>query len=461
MKIFIILLKNKAFLIFLFFLSSCVVGPDYQRPQIDTPAAFSKDATTPSPEIKDWIEIYNDNHLTALVTQARDNNFSLKGLYQRVLQARAIIDQNKAESRPQLNGNIEYTRQKNAEGNFIGGEAFDNYNAALGLGWELDLFGRVSRLIESAQADAGAAKAAYLDLLLFTETEVAISYFRLQALDQEINAVQRSVHTRRQSLEIIKNRFESGIVSDLDVARAETILAESEANMAALQRAYDIRKHALAVLTGQTAPSFELKLAPSHSTPPRIPISLPSDLLQQRPDIRQSEFLLQQANARIGLATANFYPRISLGGGVGFTSFDTNSWFKSNANFYNIGPNISLPIFQGGRLRAELSRSESAYAEALANYKQTIVEAFAEVENALSGLHYLGLQRAARERATRAAQRAQVIANEQYLNGIIDFITALDAERTALDTERLLAQTIGNEYENSVLLIRSIGGSWK
>jgi multidrug efflux system outer membrane protein len=441
-------------------LSGCAVGPDFISPETANITSYSQPTPEVAIDVGHWIELYQDAQLSGLVEQARAHNHSLAALYQRTLQSRALIHRERAERRPQLNGNASYERSLNPEELGNSGDTESTYRTGLTLGWELDLFGRVARLVEAAEADSLAAEAAYEDLLLITETEVAINYFRLRAIEREVQALERSVETRREALNIVQQRFDSGTVSDLDVAQSETLLAESEAELSVLRRSRDVREHILAVLTGQPAPDFSLEVAALQGAPVDAPVGLPAELLQRRPDLRQAEQMLIAANARIGVATANFYPRITLGANGGFSALSASEWFQSSAGFYGVGPNVTLPIFQGGRLRADLSRSEYAYAEAVELYQQAILEAFAEVEDALSGWRHLSVQRAARERAAKAASRAQKISDSQYRNGLVDFISALDAERTALNAERRLAQVIGDEYENSVLLIRSVGGSW-
>jgi multidrug efflux system outer membrane protein len=442
-------------------LTGCVVGPDAKQADLATPIAYSQPTPELEIDVQHWSELYLDAQLTQLVEQARSHNHSLAALYQRTLQSRAIINRERAERRPQLNAETSYSRFEDSEETSTTGQSDERYSAGVNLGWELDLFGRVARLIEAAQADAQAADAAYEELLLITETDVAITYFRLRALDREAEAVKRSVETRRESLNIVNQRFVNGVVSDLDVAQSETLLAESEADLAVLLRQRDAFEHALAVLTGSPASDYSIQVAALEGTPVVAPVGVPAELLQRRPDLRLAENALTAANARVGVATANFYPRITIGGNAGHATLDASDWFKSSAGFYSVGPQISLPIFQGGRLRAELSRSEYAYAESLELYKQAVLEAFSEVEDALSGWRHLSVQRAARERAAKSAARAQSISDKQYRSGLIDFITALDSERVALDAERRLSQVIGDEYENSVRLIRSVGGTWK
>jgi multidrug efflux system outer membrane protein len=440
--------------------SGCAVGPKFVQPDISTPATYTQPTPDVTLEVNHWTELFADVQLTQLVELARAHNHSLNALYQRTLQSRALIQREQSERRPQLNSDSEYSHYKTSEAGGDLGDTDDYSSASLTLGWELDLFGRVARLVEAAEADTLAAEAAYEDLLLVTETDVAINYFRLRALEREIQSVQRSVETRQESLEIVRKRYENGAVSDLDVAQSETLLAQSEAELASLLRSRDTRKNALAVLTGKAAPAFKIEVTALTGAPIDAPVGFPSELLQRRPDIREAAQNLRAANARIGVAEANFYPRITLGATGGFAASQASEWFKAGSELYRFGPDISIPLFQGGRLRADLSRSEYVYAEAAARYEQTVIEAFAEVEDALSGWRYISVQRAALERAAHAAARAQSISDSQYRNGIVDFIASLDSERTALAAERSLAQAIGDEYENSIRLIRAIGGRW-
>ncbi|MGB0744860.1 MAG: efflux transporter outer membrane subunit, partial [Opitutales bacterium] len=367
------ILRPIIFIVLLAF-AGCTVGPEYSLPEAATPANFSELTRGFSEPAEHWVKIYNDTELEKLVKKAREHNHDLAALYQRTLQSRAIIRSESAQRRPQLNSGASYERFERTESRrqLIVGEngdgtlnsvrleestgkvKSDNYNARLDLGWEIDLFGRVSRLVEAAQLDSDAAEAAYQDLLLITETDVAVAYFRIRSLDRELLAVARSVETRRKSLDIVKKRFNSGAISDLDVAQAETVLAESEAELSFLKRERDILEHALAVLTGQPAPDFSIVSKTLEGTPVAPPLALPSELLQRRPDIRQSELELQTANARIGVATANFYPRISLNANAGYAAMEADKWFSNSAEFFGFGPQVSLPIFQGGRLRAEL-----------------------------------------------------------------------------------------------------------
>lgn len=442
--------------------SACNVSPNLVKSKVEVPSRFSQNDLYHGPVVKHWSEVYKDAKLRSLVKKARGDNHSLKALYQRTLQSRAIIKSEGAGRLPQVGVGGSYTRFSNSEEVDSRERRRGNlYNGALTAGWELDLFGRVANLVKSAQFDAVAADAAYEDLLLITETDVALSYFNLRSLEGEIQAVKRSAETRQEALIIVKQRFDGGIVSDLDVAQAEVLYSNSQSALAELQQTRDVQMHALAVLTGQSASSFQLDVSPLESRPTKIPAGLPSELLLRRPDVRKAEYQLRSTHAEIAVAKANFYPRVTLGASGGFTSYNSGNLFTSAASFYDFGPSVKVPLFVGGKLRANLSRAEYAYTESVEVYKQKILEAFAEVENAMKGWRHLSKQRTARELSVSAAKRAQKISDAQYRGGIVDFTVALDSERVTLDAERNLSQVIGAEYANSVLLIRAIGGSWK
>ncbi|WP_309385831.1 efflux transporter outer membrane subunit [Cerasicoccus frondis] len=466
------LLQSKTSLLLLggalgIFATGCTVGPDYQAPEFAAPAGYSGlqdqgGAPLAMPEAGQWWLVFNDAALNELITQAAAENRSLRAAYNRWLRAETLIRREKAEGLPQVGAEASYTRERLSEETLLqGGDTTQNvYNVGAAASMELDLFGRVRRLVEAASADADAEREALADLQLYIETQVAITYFQICATEAELVYVEESLGTREKSLEVVTKRFEGGAVSDLDVAQAESLLAGTRADYARLKRQQAILINALSVLTGQPASEFEVSAKPLEGTPPDIPAGVPSELLLRRPDIRQSERLLQAANARIGVATANFYPRFVIAGDIGLSALDAAQWMKSSAGFWAISPQVSLPLFEGGRLRANLDESKLAYAQQVADYEETVLTAFAEVEDAVDSWRWLKQEREAEARSSDAAIRAQNISAQQYDGGLIDFITALDSERTALESQRRLAVAIGAEYENAVLLVRAIGGSW-
>ncbi len=409
-----------------------------------------------------WWLVFDDPVLDELILSASGQNRTLRAAYDRWLRAETLIRRERAEGLPHLDAEASYTRERLSQETLLmdGNTDQSVYNVGAAAAMEIDLFGRVRRLVEAAAADADAEREALADLRLYIQTEVAITYYRIRAIESELSYVEESLGTRRQSLDVVQNRFEGGAVSELDVAQAESLLETTQAEFARLKREQAILINALAVLTGQPAPTFSVTVTPLDGTPPRVPAGIPSELLLRRPDIRQSERKLAAANARIGVATANFFPRVTIAGDIGLSALDAAQWFQSSAGFWAISPQVSIPLFEGGRLRANLDETRLAYAQSVAEYEQTVLDAFAEVENALDSWQWLSEQRAAEQRSADAAGRAQKISSQQYDGGLIDFITALDSERTALESQRRLAITIGAEYTNAVQLIRAIGGSW-
>lgn len=451
----------------LIFSAGCTVGPDYAGPDFAAPAGYSglqdqQGAPVAMPASGQWEDAFDDPLLADLIARARSENRELRAAYNRWQRAETLIRREQAESLPQVAAGASYTREKLSQETLqLDGDTKQNvYNVGAAAALEIDLFGRVRRLVEAAAADADAEREALADLQLFIETEVAAIYYRTRAIEAELGYVRESLGTREQSLDVVKRRFEGGAVSELDVAQAESLVASTEADFARLSREQAVLINALAVLTGEPAPSFELEVAPLAGTPPAVPAGIPSELLLRRPDIRQSERQLASANARIGVATASFYPRVTIAGDIGLSALDAAQWFKSSAGFWAISPQVSVPLFEGGRLRANLDESKLAYAQTVDAYEQTVLSAFAEVEDAVDSWRWLREQRAAEERSTNSAIRAQRIASEQYNGGLIDFITALDSERTALESQRRLADVTGAEYVNAVRLVRAIGGSW-
>ncbi len=448
--------------------SGCTVGPDYQKPDFTAPIGYSSELldqngeAIPMPETGQWWLAFGDPTLSDIIQSANEQNRTLKAAYNRWQRAETLIRRERAEALPQVGAGASYTREKLSQETLqLGGNTDqDVYNVGAAAALEVDIFGRVRRLVEAAAADADSEREALADLRLFIQTEVAITYYRIRALESELVYVEESLGTRRKSLDVVQKRFEGGAVSELDVAQAASLLETTQAERARLKREQAVLINALAVLTGRAAPDFSMTLAPLDGTPPKVPVGIPSELLLRRPDIRQEERLLAAANARIGVATANFYPRITIAGDIGLSALDASQWFKSSAGYWAISPQVSVPLFEGGRLRANLDETKLAYAQSVAEYEQTVLEAFADVENALDSWQWLAEQRAAEQRSTDAALRAQKISSQQYDGGLIDFITALDSERTALESQRRLAIAIGIEYTNAVRLIRAIGGSW-
>src|SRR5213083_2707881 len=455
-------------------LAGCAVGPNYKRPTTETPAHYKAEALgswkegQPGDHVPkgDWWNIFGDETLNDLQGRATGANQELKAAIARVEQARATARVARSELLPTLNADSSYTRQRFSPNQVpsFGDLTANNYRAALDLSYEIDLWGRVRRGFESARADAQASLAAYYSVLLTLQADVAQNYFSLRALDAEIATVTGTVDLRKEQVRLVRSRFQGGIGNELDVARAETELASTEAEAASLAQRRSELENAIAILVGANPSTFKLaadNIVNWNPQPPVIPAGLPANLLERRPDVAEAERQLASANARIGVAKAAFFPVLRLTGSGGFVSGDIDSLFKWESRVWSIGPSLSLPIFAGGRDLANYRRSKSAFEETIARYRQSILVAFGDVESSLAGIHFLADQAAAQDRAVANSRRAAELASERYRAGIVSYLEVVDADRVALQSERGSAQLAGQQLIASVHLIKSLGGRWQ
>jgi outer membrane protein, multidrug efflux system len=453
--------------------AGCAVGPDYVRPTTDAPEEYKSGSWKEGRPLDhapkgDWWKIYGDGDLNRLQSRATRANQELKAAVARVEQSRAIARTARSEFLPTLNANPGHTRYRlsSEQAPNSGGVTADNFRMPLDLSYEIDLWGRVRRGFESARADSQASVAAYHNVLLILHADVAQNHFALRALDAEISIVADAIGLRKERVQLVGDRFENGIGDQLDLARAKSELASAEAEAASLGKRRAELENALAILVGENPSTFKVpaasgdRLARWNPTPPKIPAGLPADLLERRPDVSEAESQLAAANARIGVAKAAFFPALSLTGSSGYVSGELGDLFNWNNRAWSIGPSLSLPIFTGGRNKANLERSEFAYEEAVARYRQKILVAFGEVESSLSGIRFLAEQAAAQDRAVADARRAARIADERYRAGIVSHLEVLDADREALQAERAKAQLTGQRLIASAQLAKALGGGW-
>ena len=451
------------------------VGPDYQAPTNALPAQYKAvelghwKEGRPLDQVPkgDWWTVFGDPALDTLETQAIQANQNLKAAVARVEEARSTARVSRSSLLPNVSLDPSYNRQRyspNADPSF-GNITANTFSTPLDLSYEVDLWGRVRRGFESARADAQASLATYYNVLLTLQSDVAQNYFSLRSLDAEIATVRDTLDLRHEQVNLVRSRYEGGIGNELDVAQAETELATTEADAADLARRRDQLENALAILAGQNPSAFHLAALGQantnwHPQPPAIPAGLPADLLERRPDVATAERQLASANAKIGVARAAFFPVLTLTGSGGFLSGDVDSLFNWNSRTWSIGPSVSLPIFAGGRNRANLRRSQAAFAEAAALYRQQVLVAFGDVENSLSDIRHLADQAAAQERAVESARRAADLATDRYRSGIVAYIEVVDASRDALATERTNAELAGQRLIAAVQLIKALGGGW-
>lgn len=456
------------------------VGRDYARPAAPLPAAYRDAAPTAAtwktahPADAEprgaWWRLFSDPVLDYLETTALAGNYDLQAAAARVVQARASAGLIQSDAWPHLAAGGSFTRARTSSttANVFPDTLTNSYQVPLTAGWEIDLFGRLRRANQAARADAEASAATFEAVRLALTADVASTYFSLRASERERALLQNTARLRRRALELENVRLHNGTAAETDVARAETEYATAEADAAAVANRDAALQDRLAVLVGQPASDFRvLTAAPDTAKPdfrpaiPTVPPGLPSELLERRPDIAAAERAVAAASARIGVAKAAFFPAISLTGSAGYASAASTDLLGVDSRIWSFGPSIYLPIFQGGRNRANLQRSRAAFEEAVAGYRQHVLLAVRDVQDALAATRLLAEQSAAQDRALAAARRAAKLAQARYNAGYVSYLDVIDAQRTALAIERASVQLQAQRLNASVALIEALGGGWR
>ena len=449
-------------------LASCAVGPDYQRPPVEIPKNWKEAAPRDAESRARWWEIFDNPELNTLEAQALVANQTLKGAVARVEEARSVARISAADFYPTLTFDPTASRQDFSANRLltiphsVGLSRFNSnlFTVPLDLSYEVDVWGRVRRSYEAAKEEAQASAADYQMVLLTLTSDVAQNYFLLRSLDAEIELLKRTVQLRKEALDLVRYRFEGGVANQLELSQAETDLATTEAQAIALEQRRAQLEDVLAVLLGKPASEFSMPREPLGVLPPAIPAGLPSDLLERRPDVAQAERLMAASNARIGVAKAAFFPAIQLTGSAGFQSTDLASLFKWESRMWSIGSGLFTPIFEGGRIRANYEATKARYEEAVAQYRQQVLLAFRDVEDALAGIRVLADQAQAQARAVTSAGKTTELATLRYREGLSNYLEVVDAQRTQLDNERSAVQILGQRFASSVLLVKALGGGW-
>ena len=462
------------------FVTGCAVGPDYKRPEATAvPAAYTVPTIDTNSGWKvaeprgqlpkgNWWEMFNSPELNDLESQAATANQNLKAAVDRFDESRAELNITRAGLFPSVDFAGSAMRQRTSPngpsittGRPIGvASTFNDFTAPLEFSYEVDAWGSVRRSVEYARATVQASADDVATIDLGIQAAVATDYFNLRALDTEMSVLRSNVFVFSRSLDLVISQRQGGIATDLEVAQAQTVLKSTEAQLpfVALQRAQ--YEHALALLVGQAAPSFRIPAHVMRVVPPRIPVGLPSELLEQRPDISAAERSMAAANANIGVAKAAFYPTIILNGLGGLASVNAGSLFNASSRVWSFGPTLTLPIFEGGRLRARLQLSQATYDEMVANYRQTVLTAFSEVEDSLAAQNLLANQYEAESGALLAARKQLQVANDQYREGLITYLDVATAQSTELNLEFTTVQLRGQQLVAAVSLVQSLGGGW-
>jgi multidrug efflux system outer membrane protein len=447
-------------------LVGCAVGPNYARPTVPAPTGW-KETAQATKAVKlptDWWQIFGDDQLNALEEQAVAANQDLKRAVARVTEARALARLSKAELYPNLTGNAAYAHNRLSENRANAPHQdfeSDDFIATLDLNYELDIWGRVRRSVQAAQAEAAATATDLQVVLLTLSADAARDYYLIRSLDNERLVIEATIALRRDAVRLQETRNQAGLINEVDVTRARTELANVEAELYAVTRARAQIEHALAILCGQPPSDLSVAAAASQIAPPEIPAGLPSQLLQRRPDIVEAEQLLEAASARIGVAKAAFFPTIKLTSTAGLASADLGTFVDGPSRLWSVGPSIHVPIFQGGRNRANLQAAEARYEQSVAGYRGTILNAFREVEDALSDLAALSSQSDAINRALLSARDTAALADQRYQRGLSSYLDVVDAQRVALQAERQDAQLRGQRALSTIFLAKALGGGWE
>ncbi|MBK7643093.1 MAG: multidrug efflux RND transporter permease subunit [Planctomycetes bacterium] len=449
------------------FLQGCAAhaGPDYRRPELDVPAGFSQSTQTAAPEIpgEHWWTIFGEAELDALEQRAAEHNQDLAAATARVQQARAQTRGARGGLEPSLSFDPSATRSRNSENSAfrIPISHQTSLRVPLDASWEPDVFGGVHSGIEAAQRGEQAQEALLAGARLSVQAEVASLYFAVRAADVEVAALRRTLDLRRQALEIAQSRMDQGTGTELDLARAHAESASTQAELSGATRSRGELARALALLTGTSAAGLEIaERASLPSEPPLVPAGLPGELLERRPDIVAAERVLASRNAQIGVAEAARLPSFRLTAGAGYESNELTDLLDFPSRIWNIGAGITVPIFNGGRLSAEVERAKAAWEESVAAYRQQVLVALREVDDALAATRLLREQSAAQSEALEAARNGAQLARQRFDAGFSGYLDVLDSDRNALALERALAQTEGARFAAAVQLVKALGGGW-
>jgi len=455
-------------------LSACAAGPDYRPPKLDLPVSWQLDApwreaTPDDAALKGpWWQRFGDAQLDALAQQALSGSPTLAAAAARLAQARAVVASSSSSQLPQLTLNTRDARQR-----ISANRPLTNYNStnfttiqndftlSLAASYEVDLAGRVQRSVEGARASAEQSAADVENTRLLLTAELAVDYFSLRALDTELDVLTRSIALQRRSLELVTARRDLGAASGLDVAQQQALLDTTLTQVDVLRRQRAQFEHAIATLTGTPAPLFSLAPEVRRYEPPAIPLGVPSEVLQRRPDVAAAERAMAAANAQIGVASAAFYPSVLLGPSVGYESRDLSSLFNAPSLLWSIGVSATQSIFDGGRVRANVDFAKAGYDLTVANYRRTVLTAMQEVEDGITGLAALDRASTQAQTAVASARRVLEMATSRYEGGASTYFDVITAQQSLLASERQAAQLLGQRQLGSVFLVKALGGDWQ
>jgi multidrug efflux system outer membrane protein len=491
-------------------LTGCAVGPDYHQPDVAKPLTYKESGNWKKAEPSDaiakgnWYSVFHDAELNRLEEEAQTSNQNLRAAVARVSEARAVARQAEADFYPSLDFAGTATRERispnggalvaESGGNNTSGSGtstagngsstsgssttsngaastpnrtpssatFDDFTVVpFDLSYEVDIWGRIRRAFEASAHEAQASLADFENVLLTLKADVATNYYALRATDSEIDVERRSIASFQKNLDLTNSRFQGGISTELDVDQAAATLAAAQSQLGAFQEQRAQLEHAIAVLVGEPPETFSLAFHPLDAPPPVIPAGVPSDILERRPDVAAAERRVAAQNAEIGVAIGAYFPVVRLTGETGFDSGDIGLLFNWESRVWSYGPSVQFPIFEGGRIAANIKQQRATYEENVALYRQQVLTAFQDVEDSLSSIKYLNVQYEAENRAYQSYQRALDLTNARYTTGLVSYFDVIQAQGLALNAELLTVQIAGNQIGSTVRLIKAMGGGWE
>ncbi|MCJ8178540.1 efflux transporter outer membrane subunit [Pseudomonas viridiflava] len=454
-------------------LSACAVGPDYHKPDMATPANFKAAAGWKQATPRDdamargaWWEVYNDKELNALVERLNTSNQTVAQYEAQYRQAQALIRNSRAAFFPTLDLSVGKTRSSQGTGSSTSGSSNLNsgiretHSAQLGVSWEADVWGKLRRGLEADTANAQASLADLAAMRLSLQSELVQNYLQLRVIDEQKRLLEATVDAYQRSLTLTQNQYRAGISGRDAVAQAQTQLKSTQADLIDLAWQRAQFENAIAVLMGMAPADFNLQATTSIPRLPQIPVGLPSQLLERRPDIAAAERSVMGANANIGVAKAAYYPDFTLSMSGGYNSSTFANWISLPNRFWSVGPQLAMTLFDGGRRSAEVERTEAVYDQTVAQYRQTVLNGFQEVENYLVQLKVYEEEADVRQEALVAARDSLRLTSNQYKAGLIGYLDVVNVQATALSNERTVLNVLQSRLIASVQLIAALGGGW-
>jgi NodT family efflux transporter outer membrane factor (OMF) lipoprotein len=452
-------------------LAGCTVGPNYHRPAAEVPPAYKEvgdwKPAQPSDEklSGNWWEVFQDPQLNALEQQVNISNQNLKAAEAQYTQARAALRYQRADLFPTVTTDPTVTRNSYSSNRQphsaqFSGVTFTDIQIPFELSYQVDLWGRVRRTVESYRDQAQASAADLAAVNLSMHAQLALFYFQARMLDAEEQLLNSTVIQYQQALDLIENRYTGGLASDLEVQQAKTQLETTRAQAIDVGVARAQYEHAVAVLIGKPPASFSLAPLPLTMPPPPIPVGLPSELLERRPDVAAAERLMASANAQIGVAKSAYYPLVNLAAAGGFESGSITTLLQGPSALWSAGPSAVFTIFDVGRRRAASDQAIAAYNQAVANYRETVLTGFQQVEDNVAALRILEHEAEVEDKAVSAAQKYLELANQRYKGGVTSYLEVTTAQTAALSDEVTAVNILGRRMVDAVTLVQALGGGW-